>query len=86
MTLELSQGVRIDSLRLQPDLQRRVAAVEGVGHELVLGLEEEEDRDGEGAGVGLDPAVVAGRHLGRGRPILPPMPIPYFRQLTDELA
>ncbi|HYG69654.1 MAG TPA: c-type cytochrome, partial [Anaeromyxobacteraceae bacterium] len=28
--------------------------------------------------------VRSGRHLGRGRPILPPMPIAYLRQMTDE--
>lgn len=25
-----------------------------------------------------------GRHLGRGRPVLPPMPIPVYRQMTDD--
>lgn len=28
--------------------------------------------------------IRTGRHLGRGRPILPPMPIPYLKHLTDE--
>ena len=28
--------------------------------------------------------IRTGRHLGRGRPILPPMPIPMYRNLTDE--
>jgi mono/diheme cytochrome c family protein len=28
--------------------------------------------------------IRSGRHLGRGRPILPPMPIPMYRQMTDE--
>jgi hypothetical protein len=27
--------------------------------------------------------IRSGRHLGRGRPILPPMPIPYYRNFTD---
>jgi mono/diheme cytochrome c family protein len=26
----------------------------------------------------------SGRHLGRGRPVLPPMPIPMYRNFTDE--
>ena len=31
--------------------------------------------------------IKTGRHLGRGRPILPPMPIPVYRNMTeDELA
>jgi len=29
-------------------------------------------------------AIRSGRHLGKGRPILPPMPIPAMQQLTDE--
>jgi hypothetical protein len=29
-------------------------------------------------------AVRTGRHLGKGRPILPPMPIPSFSKATDE--
>ncbi len=29
-------------------------------------------------------ALRTGRHEGRGRPILPPMPWPFFRQATDE--
>lgn len=28
--------------------------------------------------------IRSGRHLGRGRPILPPMPIPMYRHMTDE--
>ncbi|HZH44965.1 MAG TPA: c-type cytochrome [Lysobacter sp.] len=28
--------------------------------------------------------IRTGRHMGRGRPILPPMPIPTFKNLTDE--
>lgn len=28
--------------------------------------------------------IRTGRHLGRGRPILPPMPIPVYNNLTDE--
>lgn len=28
--------------------------------------------------------IRTGRHLGRGREILPPMPIPVYRQMTDE--
>jgi len=28
--------------------------------------------------------IRSGRHLGRGRPILPPMPIPMYRNFTDE--
>jgi hypothetical protein len=28
--------------------------------------------------------IRTGRHLGRGRPILPPMPIPVYNHLTDE--
>jgi mono/diheme cytochrome c family protein len=28
--------------------------------------------------------IRSGRHLGRGRPILPPMPIPMYRHFTDE--
>ncbi len=27
--------------------------------------------------------IRTGRHLGRGRPILPPMPIPMYKQMTD---
>ncbi|HEY5759494.1 MAG TPA: hypothetical protein VIU34_26915 [Steroidobacter sp.] len=27
--------------------------------------------------------IRSGRHLGRGRPILPPMPIPMYKQMTD---
>lgn len=29
-------------------------------------------------------AIRSGRHMGRGRPILPPMPYPVYRNLTDE--
>jgi mono/diheme cytochrome c family protein len=28
--------------------------------------------------------IRSGRHLGRGRPILPPMPYPMYKQMTDE--
>ena len=28
--------------------------------------------------------IRTGRHLGRGRPVLPPMPIPMYRNFTDE--
>lgn len=28
--------------------------------------------------------IRSGRHLGRGRPILPPMPIPMYKHMTDE--
>jgi mono/diheme cytochrome c family protein len=28
--------------------------------------------------------IRSGRHMGRGRPILPPMPIPMYRHMTDE--
>jgi hypothetical protein len=28
--------------------------------------------------------IRSGRHLGRGRPILPPMPIPMYKHFTDE--
>jgi hypothetical protein len=28
--------------------------------------------------------VRTGRHLGRGRPVLPPMPIPVYSQMTDD--
>jgi mono/diheme cytochrome c family protein len=28
--------------------------------------------------------IRSGRHLGRGRPILPPMPIPMYQHMTDE--
>ena len=28
--------------------------------------------------------IRTGRHMGRGRPILPPMPIPMYRHMTDE--
>ena len=28
--------------------------------------------------------IRTGRHLGRGRPILPPMPIPMYKHFTDE--
>jgi hypothetical protein len=28
--------------------------------------------------------IRGGRHLGRGRPVLPPMPIPMYRNFTDE--
>lgn len=28
--------------------------------------------------------IRSGRHLGRGRPILPPMPIPVYSQMTDD--
>ncbi len=28
--------------------------------------------------------IRSGRHLGRGRPILPPMPLPSFRELSDD--
>jgi hypothetical protein len=27
--------------------------------------------------------IRSGRHLGRGRPILPPMPIPMYKNMTD---
>ncbi len=27
--------------------------------------------------------IRTGRHLGRGRPVLPPMPIPVYSQMTD---
>jgi len=29
-------------------------------------------------------AIRTGRHMGRGRPILPPMPYPMYRHMTDE--
>jgi mono/diheme cytochrome c family protein len=29
-------------------------------------------------------AIRTGRHMGRGRPILPPMPFPMYRHMTDE--
>jgi hypothetical protein len=28
--------------------------------------------------------IRTGRHMGRGRPILPPMPIPMYKNFTDE--
>jgi hypothetical protein len=28
--------------------------------------------------------IRTGRHMGRGRPILPPMPIPMYKHMTDE--
>ena len=28
--------------------------------------------------------IRSGRHLGRGRPLLPPMPYPFYRNMTDE--
>jgi len=28
--------------------------------------------------------IRTGRHLGRGRPVLPPMPIPVYKQMTDD--
>ncbi|MBI3347647.1 MAG: c-type cytochrome [Burkholderiales bacterium] len=28
--------------------------------------------------------IRTGRHLGRGRPVLPPMPIPVYNQMTDD--
>ena len=28
--------------------------------------------------------IRSGRHLGRGRPVLPPMPIPMYKHMTDE--
>jgi hypothetical protein len=28
--------------------------------------------------------IRTGRHLGRGRPVLPPMPIPVYQNFTDE--
>jgi hypothetical protein len=28
--------------------------------------------------------IRSGRHMGRGRPILPPMPYPVYRNMTDD--